>query len=53
MLFQSILVESQYAAALSGLNPVNWGAMLFTVTGLIEGWLRSSFVIIGQVRVVT
>ena len=37
--------------ALPGLSLLSWVAMWFTSTGLIEGWLRSGFVIIGKISV--
>jgi hypothetical protein len=38
-------------SALPDLSLLIWVAMWFTPTGLIEGWLRNDFVIIGKVSV--
>ena len=43
--------ELVVAAALPGLSLLSWVAMWFTPTGLIEGWLRNDFVIIGKISV--
>ena len=43
--------ELVVAAALPGLSLLIWVAMWFTPTGLIEGWLRNDFVIIGKISV--